>query len=157
VQQRLGAMARTHERLTESAWRGGDLRTMIKDEIAPYGGETRVTIAGEDIMLKPRAALCIGMAVHELVTNAAKYGALSTAKGRVEIAWGESGAGAERQLRLDWIERGGPPVEPPTRAGFGRTVLERTLAFELGGDVELRFAPQGVRCSAAIPIEEVVP
>jgi chemotaxis family two-component system sensor kinase Cph1 len=156
VQDRLQAMLRAHSRLTQSQWQGGDLRVMIEDEIAPYGGMDRVTVAGRSIVLKPKAALCLGLAIHELATNAAKYGALSTPEGRVDVEWLADEGSDSRSLLLRWSERGGPPTSPPTHHGFGRTVLERTLAFELGGAVDLRFLPGGVVCIADIPIDQII-
>ena len=111
-------------------------------------------------MLRPKAALALSMAVHELVTNAAKYGALSVPDGMVEVTWAlnDDGRwnGEAATFTLDWIERGGPPVSPPTRRGFGRIVIEKSLAYEVDGESRLVFAADGVRCHVRIPVEHVV-
>ena len=110
-------------------------------------------------MLRPKAALALSMAIHELVTNAAKYGALSVPDGMVDIAWAlnEGGKNGEAAtFTLDWTESGGPPVSPPTRRGFGRIVIEKSLAYEVDGESRLVFAAGGVRCHVRIPVEHVV-
>jgi two-component system, chemotaxis family, sensor kinase Cph1 len=123
------------------------------------GAAIRTRLTGPEVMLRPKAALALSMAIHELVTNAAKYGALSVPDGMVDIAWalnegGKNGEGAT--FALDWTERGGPPVSPPTRRGFGRIVIEKSLAYEVDGESRLVFAVDGVRCHVRIPVEHVV-
>jgi chemotaxis family two-component system sensor kinase Cph1 len=109
-------------------------------------------------MLRPKAALALSMAVHELVTNAAKYGALSSPDGTVEVIWALNGNadGGDAIFTLDWIERGGPKVSPPKRRGFGRVVIEKSLAYEVDGESRLVFATDGVCCHVRIPVEHVV-
>ena len=96
--------------------------------------------------------LTLGLALHELATNAAKYGAFSVPEGRVEIAWKVQGGADPRRLILDWTEHGGPPVAEPERRGFGRSLIERSVAYELDGSAELTFAPAGVRCHIEVPL-----
>ncbi len=127
-QARLLALANTHNLLSQEHWQSASLRRILATELSPYdhnGDEPRFTLDGEDVSIEPAAeALAFGMAVHELTTNAAKYGALSTPAGRVDVSWSIDRSGAEPMLRLRWVESGGPPVTPPTRRGFGLNLLE---------------------------------
>jgi two-component sensor histidine kinase len=151
-EDRLMALAWTHDILTRERWAGASLKTVLARTMSPHG-DGRVTLKGPDLRISPKMALALAMGVHELATNAAKYGALSTEAGRVEIAWRLDEAVAPPQLTLEWRERGGPKVIPPTRRGFGARLLERGLAHELGGQVELRFPPTGVRCRICAPFD----
>ncbi|MBX9698937.1 MAG: PAS domain S-box protein [Acetobacteraceae bacterium] len=139
---RLAAMARAHDLLTSRAWEGADLAELVRVALAPWLGEGRIALAGPAVSLHPRQALALSMALHELATNALKYGGLSVPAGRVSIAWR-----VQDGVELRWEESGGPPVQPPTRQGFGSRVLNRALAAELGGAIDLRFAPSGVTCA----------
>jgi two-component sensor histidine kinase len=103
----------------------------------------RIRLSGPDVRVSSKAALALSMAFHELGTNALKYGALSAAGGRVDISWRID---PQDRLALEWRERDGPPVTAPSRRGFGSRLLERGLASELGGEIDMRFEPQGVRC-----------
>jgi two-component sensor histidine kinase len=151
---RIQALAHTHSRLAESNWAGASLAAVIMDEVTPYrGGDGgNIRMAGPDVTLGPKSAVSMGMAFHELATNAGKYGALSAAGGSVEIEWGMVRP-EDRQVRIRWIERGGPEVAPPTRSGFGRLLLERGLAHELKGKVQLDFAKEGLRCTIVFPLD----
>lgn len=153
---RLLALSQTHDLLTRDNWRGASLAELVRVEIAPYErvGSGRVVTEGPVVWLAPSRALALGMALHELVTNAVKYGALSTPGGRVEIEWGVSGADAGRRLRLCWEEIGGPPVAKPKRRGFGTRLITTGLKRQLHGDVELRFEPGGVRCVIDMPLPD---
>ena len=159
---RLRAMAHAHSLLTQSRWEGADLRSLLEEEVRAYEDHhktsARTLLTGPEVMLRPKAALALSMAVHELVTNAAKYGALSSPNGTVEVTWALNGDGSdgETTFTLDWIESGGPTVSPPTRRGFGRVVIEKSLAYEVDGDSRLVFAAEGVRCHVRIPVEHVV-
>ena len=152
---RLLALARVHDVLTRENWDSAELGTVVADATAPLhageGQRARFIVNGPSLRLPPRLALSIAMALHELGTNAVKYGALRSEAGTVSITWT-----VEREphivLRLRWIESGGPTVAPPTRTGFGSRLIERSLARELAGDVQLIFAPSGVICSIAVPI-----
>jgi two-component sensor histidine kinase len=140
---RLMALSGAHNLLTEENWGGASLERVVGDSIEHLTGETRrFDVEGEPLRLAPRAALALAMALHELGTNAVKYGALSAEGGRVSIRWTEAGD----RLRLAWIETGGPPVEAPRRRGFGSRLIERGLAADLGGSAALRFDPEGLRC-----------
>ncbi|HTK34253.1 MAG TPA: HWE histidine kinase domain-containing protein [Caulobacteraceae bacterium] len=155
--ERLLALSHNHDLLTRSQWVGASLRDMIVQELEPYQTpeRRRVDLKGPDVQLGPKAALALGMALHELTTNAAKYGALSADEGLVEIVTRtETEAGAAR-LHLLWTERGGPPVAPPSRTGFGRRLIERGLTHELGGTAALTFEPAGLRCAIDFPLGEV--
>ncbi|MGG5817284.1 sensor histidine kinase [Falsiroseomonas sp. HW251] len=160
---RLLALAKTHDLLTATAWTGSALRDVILAELAPFGDEAspgRVTLEGPEVRLAPNATVAIGMAIHELATNAVKYGALSVPGGRVVAAWSAAPAprpGDRRQLHLTWTERGGPRVAPPTRRGFGSRLIERGLARELGGTVHMDFAPEGLRCAVDVPLPDDLP
>jgi PAS domain S-box-containing protein len=144
---RLRALAHTHNRLAESNWDGASLRRLLVDELVPYraadGGN--IEINGPYVRLDPRRAVVLGMAFHELATNAAKYGALSSKDGCLAVHWHVQGE--PRRLHLDWVESGGPAVRRPERSGFGRLLLERALKADLQGSVELKFVPEGLRCS----------
>jgi PAS domain S-box-containing protein len=139
---RLMALSAAHNLLTEENWGGASLERVVKDAIEHLGGSGRFDVAGGPLRLAPRAALALAMALHELGTNAAKYGALSIEGGRISIAWS---LGPER-LRLEWRESGGPPVEMPTRRGFGSRLIERGLEADLGGGAAFHFDREGLRC-----------
>ncbi|MEH3147532.1 MAG: PAS domain S-box protein [Methylobacterium frigidaeris] len=149
---RLIALARAHDVLTRESWEGADLGEVVAGAIAPLDGpgegRPRFAVSGPPLRLVPRMALSIAMALHELATNAVKYGALSRAGGQVAIAWSV----AEGDLVLTWRESGGPPVVVPTRTGFGSRLIGRSLARELDGSVEFRFPPEGVTCTIRAPL-----
>jgi PAS domain S-box-containing protein len=151
---RLQGLAQTHSRLAESSWTGVSLATIFADELAPYTNKdaNNVRLAGTNISLNPRCALTLGLAVHELVTNAAKYGALSTTEGCVRVHWSM----ANDLLHIEWREEGGPRVDQPERSGFGRLLLERALASDLKGAVRMDFAPDGLHCVIEIPSSDCV-
>jgi PAS domain S-box-containing protein len=154
-QNRLFALARAHDILTRDNWGGAELREIVGEVVEPYcrlsGG--RCDIDGPRVRLTPSMALALSMAVHELATNAAKYGSLSVPTGHVSISW-TTMPGEPRHLNLVWQERGGPPVAPPTRRGFGTRLIERSLAQELAGDVNLAYVPTGVVCTIKAPLPE---
>ena len=152
---RLIALSRTHDLLARATWEGAGLRELLRQELEPFrAAETgSFVIDGPDLRLPPKAALALGMAFHELATNAAKYGALTTASGQVRVSWHVSPpAGGRAALRLTWAEIGGPPVEDSGHRGFGRLLIESGLPLELDGTVDLAFAPEGVVCSMDLPI-----
>lgn len=138
---RLMALSGAHNLLTEENWGGAALDRVLEGAIE-HLGRARFDIAGPPIRLSPRAALAIAMAIHELGTNGAKYGALSVEGGRVRIEWALRGD----TLNLVWQERGGPPVSPPARQGFGSRLIERGLEMDLGGRASLHFEREGLRC-----------
>lgn len=157
---RLIALSKAHDQLTAHYWENADLRGLIAGSVAPYqgGSASRVTLRGEAVVLGPRAVLSLAMAFHELTTNAAKYGALSTPDGRIDISWQRLAPESEgpSRLRIAWIERGGPLVEPPSQRGFGTKLIEGSIASELGGSAQLAFAPEGLTCEIVIPLEMAV-
>lgn len=146
---RIQSMAKAHSLLSESRWEGVAIERLLHDELDPYSaGRNGVVLHGPDIVLTPKSALSLSLAVHELATNAAKYGAFSTTSGSVEVIWKIADDGA---LELCWRELGGPPVVPPTRRGFGSTLIERALAMETGGGATLTYAETGVVCKVMLP------
>jgi PAS domain S-box-containing protein len=146
---RLGALSAAHGILTQERWESVPLRRLICDTFtAVRADEDRLKIEGPDLLLPPKVAVSLAMAVHELATNAIKYGSLSSDRGLVCIGWQ-----AERdRLRLRWKEQGGPSVKEPARRGFGSRMIERGLAAELGGTVAIRFEPDGVLCEVDAPM-----
>jgi PAS domain S-box-containing protein len=149
---RLMALSAAHNLLTEENWGGASLERVARDAVEHLGGESsRFEVTGEPLRLAPRAALALAMALHELGTNAAKYGALSAEGGRVSIAWTLDGD----TLRLEWRESGGPTVAPPTRRGFGSRLIERGLEADLGGGAALHFEPPGLRCEIAASLAAI--
>lgn len=155
LEGRVRSMARAHGALIRGNWDGALLRALVSDELAPYQapGGANVVIHGPNLALRPTAALALGLALHELATNAAKYGALSTVMGRVTVRWALTPAGG---IDLVWEEGGGPLVSPPSRQGFGTLLVERSLAYELGGDAKLDFRPGGLVCRVSIPPDQLV-
>lgn len=160
-QERLMALAWAYEILTREQWSGASMREVIARTMAPHAGQAsaRVLIEGPDLRLTPNLALAWALAIHELATNAVKYGALSNDTGRIEVRWrlrdvGEDGEGQPRMLDLEWAENGGPPVAPPRRRGFGSRLIERSLARELNGEVVLDFEPSGLVCRVVAPLPE---
>ncbi len=155
IEQRLIALSRTHDVLTRENWEGANLREIVADAVEPYRAfaEHRIYWDGPHVRLVPRMALAIAMALQELATNAAKYGALSTMKGEIHLTWTLSGPGSKRRLRLMWEEVGGPPVRPPTRKGFGSRLIERSLSQDLNGEVRIEYNPSGVICTVDAPLD----
>jgi two-component sensor histidine kinase len=151
---RLLALSKTHDLLTRDAWRSADLASLVEQEMAPYArdGEGRVVVAGPGVRLPARAAINLGLVVHELATNAAKYGALSAPTGRVTIRWSLAEAEGGPELRFAWSEAGGPPVKLPERKGFGTRLIERSLGGELNGRVELDYRATGFEARLAVPL-----
>ena len=153
---RLVSLSRTHDLLARDSWEGASLRELLLQELEPYRAEdgTRFTVEGPDFALRPKAALALGLAFHELATNAAKYGALSTREGRIRVTWDIPNASAPGALRLKWAETGGPPVTNIAHKGFGSVLIERGLALELDAKVELDFDPGGLVCTVEVPLGE---
>jgi len=151
-ESRLRALAQTHTRLAETSWSSVHLDTLLRDELAPHGATDggQIDIAGPPIALLPRQAIMLGMGFHELATNAAKYGALRSAGGHVDIGWRVQPGG--HRLEVTWAESGGPPVSAPERNGFGRLLLERAMATEIQGKVAMDFAPDGLVCTITFPL-----
>lgn len=144
--ERLVALSRSHDVLTREHWRGADLEEIVTESLRPFAGPNgeRFAFGGPAARLTPQAALAVGMAMHELATNAAKYGALASPKGRVTVNWRLDPGG---RLTLTWREHDGPPVTAPSRLGFGSRLLKQGLARELAGEVELDYRPDGLLCT----------
>lgn len=157
---RLVSLARTHDLLTAKAQKGAVLEDLVHTQIEPFveGDSQRLSVTGPAVVLDEPATQSVGLALHELATNAAKYGALSVPQGRVAIEWDIiDGPDGTRALRLGWSEMNGPKVKEPARKGFGHIVIERTLADSLQGKVKLDFAPDGLRWEAQIPADRFYP
>jgi len=148
---RIRAMSTAHDLLARSHWKGVSLRRAAADVLAPYG-DGRVRIDGPDTTLPPRASPVLCMTLHELATNAAKHGALSTPDGLIHVSWSIDASGTRPRLRLVWEERGGPTVSPPRERGYGTDFIEHAVPYEVGGTVALTFAPEGVRCEIVCPV-----
>ncbi len=142
---RIASLAKTHTLLIDNQWGGADLRQLLASELAPYDDGRRLTMEGPDVFVSADAAMVIGMALHELTTNAVKYGALSGEGGRVTIRWTLDPVVDEAlAFHLTWSESGGPKVMQPSRRGFGSILLERLLAHQVGGKVDVSYPPDGV-------------
>jgi two-component sensor histidine kinase len=151
IEGRLKALGNAHALLAQSRWAGADLHMLVAEELAPHtrADESRVEACGPNFMLRPDQAQAMALALHELVTNAVKYGALSVATGRVRIEWDlRSG----NRLFVRWAETGGPQVTPPTRQGFGTRVMARMICDQLSGEVNFDWREEGVICEIATPV-----
>jgi PAS domain S-box-containing protein len=153
-ESRLRGLAQTHTRLAEAKWSGVVLDAIVRDELGLYSSSDvqNFHIEGPSVALNPKCALTLGLAIHELSTNAAKYGALSVPSGVVDVSWRVDAV--RKMLSIDWRETGGPPVAPPKRSGFGRLLLERAVASDLAGDVKLEFDPVGLKCAITLPLRD---
>ena len=151
---RLAAFGRTHDILSEQKWESADLREVVDGVLEPYRAKEgpRLHACGPEVRLTPRSAVMFSMALHELATNAAKYGALSNGSGEIFIDWSVTD-GKGKQVRLDWREAGGPPVGPVRQKGFGSALIERGFAAQVDGRVTLDFPPTGVRCTLECPVD----
>jgi PAS domain S-box-containing protein len=158
LEARLMALAAAHDVLTREEWEGANLTDVVAGALAPYGGveEGRFHVSGPPLRLVPRAAVALAMGLHELTTNALKYGSLSVGGGQVDITWAIMKA-IPPHLHMIWSERNGPPVTPPVERGFGTRLIERSLAQDLGGTAQITFAADGLICVIDAPLDEVVP
>jgi PAS domain S-box-containing protein len=150
LEARLITLSNVHNVLTDNIWDNADLQDVVQAALKPHQapGRERFEISGPRLRLWPKSAVAVSMALHELCTNAIKYGALSVDSGRVAISWAVDGD----RFRLQWQERGGPKVAPPTRKGFGSRLIERGLAAELRGEARLDYPPEGVVCTVDAPL-----
>lgn len=145
-ESRLMALSATHDLLTASTWSGAELTDVLLIELKPHGAN-HYRFDGPPVTLSSQEALTFGLVFHELATNAAKYGALSSPEGCVSVRWSIDGPEDERRLKLEWAEHGGPPIEAaPSRTGFGSRLIERSVRSDLGGNAELAYEPKGVVC-----------
>ncbi len=151
---RIQSMAAAHSLLSQSRWHGVGLTDLVRDQLAPYATAANAEIRGPNIMLSAATTQAVAMVLHELVTNAAKYGALSNPGGKVSVSWDkpsdESGGAI---LTIAWREIGGPPVVAPARSGFGTSLIRDLIPHELGGSVDLAFGADGVHCKIVVPLE----
>jgi two-component sensor histidine kinase len=150
VNARIVSLARAHDLLIERSWSGANVADLVARAAAPFA-TGQINLHGPSIDVSPSQALALSLALHELATNAAKYGALSRPEGRVELSWMTQ----DGRLNLSWCESGGPPVVAPTRRGFGSRLIEHALCRELDGQTRLEFAPDGVRCLITVLLAEV--
>jgi PAS domain S-box-containing protein len=159
VAGRIQALARAHSLLAAGRWEGVELGALVREELAPFEKPdgSRVRVDGGALRLRPGASQALALAVHELATNAAKYGALSVDEGTVDVSWRQSApADGKAELELLWIERGGPAVpSTPTRKGFGSTVIRSSIERQLGGALEMDWRSEGLVCRMAVPADQL--
>jgi len=155
---RLEALSRAHNLLTRENWDSADMRDIVEGALITHGGLTeRCGIAGPRMRLQPKPAVTLALALHELCTNATKYGALSLPGGFIDVAWRVIQGDGEPRLQIEWRERGGPPVAPPPRTGFGMRMIERALASELRATVNMQFSSSGLICTIDAPLPPLAP
>jgi PAS domain S-box-containing protein len=149
IEGRIAALSRVHTILSMSRWQGAELRNLVEEELAPYllGDASRISIEGPRTTLKPTSAQTLALVLHELATNAAKYGALSTSAGRVALRW----TIAKENLHFEWEESGGPPVSTPSRRGFGTRSVIASVESQLGGKADFDWRPAGMLCRLTAP------
>ena len=154
IHGRIQALGHAHALLAQSRWSGAELEQLVEDELAPYrcGLAPRARIRGPNLVLDPKAAQSMAMALHELTTNAAKYGALSTPAGEVRIEWRH---GPNGRLAFRWAEAGGPAVKPPRRKGFGTSVIVGMIRDQLDGEVRFEWDKAGLVCEVDLPAEKL--
>jgi len=150
---RIHALASAHDLLTKSSWSDASLNNLVSAELAAFNREpSRIAWRGGEISLTSKQALGLGMVIHELATNAVKHGALSTPTGCVSLDWRISEGAKPEQLEILWTEHEGPPVEPPSRVGFGSRLIRQIVSNDLGGSLNYAFESRGLRCSIRIPM-----
>jgi len=150
IEGRIEALAKMHDLFVQSRWTGAELRALVTQELLPFRGEAgrRLSIRGPDIILEPGMAQSIAICLHELATNAAKYGSLSTASGHLEIEWSRA---AGEGLTLRWTETGGPAVTPPTHSGSGSRIMDKIIEGQFGGEVRFDWRAEGLACEITVP------
>jgi PAS domain S-box-containing protein len=155
---RLQALASSHDLLVRESWYGASLNELIRSQLSAFFASTDgpVSAQGPDVALKPEAAQNLGLALHELAANAAKYGALSVPEGRVHITWERLDGTGANALELDWREQQGPKVKTRRKRGFGSLVIERNLTRALDAEVNLNFDPAGLHCHIVIPASQIL-
>jgi light-regulated signal transduction histidine kinase (bacteriophytochrome) len=147
---RIQALARAHDQITKDNWGPASFGSLVAAEAAAYLGQKsdNLRLSGPEVMLEPQGFATLALVIHELVTNSVKHGALSQARGRIYV---ETSIDDDRRLCIEWRETGGPPVKPPTRRGFGSTVIERSIPYDLKGEASVEYAPSGLLASFVIP------
>ena len=151
VEGRIKALALAHTLLSDSRWHGADLGTLVAEEFAPYRSGNKVELKGPNVSLSPATAQGIALALHELATNAAKHGALSSLKGKVGLTWQLQ----SDILTLHWVENGGPPIKTPSARSFGLKVIKASIEQQLGGKTTFDWNPKGLRCDLSIALRDV--
>ena len=155
LDKRIHSMARAHSLLTQSRWEGVSIEELLREELEPYAQtHGNIVLRGVKAVLSPKSGLALSLALHELATNAAKFGAFSKDGGTVTVAWQ---LGDDSSIELLWTEEGGPTVQPPARRGFGSSLIERALALETGGRAAIQYLPGGVVCEIFLPPSAMVP
>ncbi len=153
LEQRIRALAMAHDQLTQTQWNGAPLRALLDAEVRAWTDRAdRVTLAGPAVRVEARAYQALALVFHEMMTNAAKYGALSETSGRLAVTWGRDAPG---DLRIEWRETGGPPVSPPEHRGFGSVIVEQIVPFELGGEARIAYRREGVLADFTVPAAHV--
>jgi PAS domain S-box-containing protein len=152
-EERLLALSLVHDALTREGWSTAQIRELVEGVLKTFD-LNRFIVEGPDVSVKPRIASALAMTIHELCTNAAKYGSLSVPDGAVTVRWDTHAEGSRRWLELFWSESGGPLVTAPSRSGFGLKLITRSAATEIGAKVDHRFEPQGVTCAIRLPLDE---
>jgi PAS domain S-box-containing protein len=148
VEGRINALARVHTVLSLSSWQGAEIRKLIDEELAPYSTGDQIALSGPEVQLEPATAQTVALALHELVTNSAKYGALSALSGRLSVSWDDQAG----MLRIVWEETGGPRVEKPASRGFGTRSVIASIESQLGGQAEFDWRPEGLICRLSVPL-----
>jgi two-component sensor histidine kinase len=149
---RVQSLAQSHDLLVDEDWQRASIFDIVRSQLSPYSDlqGPQIQLSGEAMYVRPDASQHIGMALHELATNATKYGALSVPEGRVQVQWGRSPDQAT--CFLSWREENGPEVQPPSKAGFGRVMIERAIARAVGGTVKLQYPPSGIEWTLTFPV-----
>lgn len=153
IEGRIRAMARAHTLLSETRWEGADLTRLVNEELEPYRATDRIHVSGPAVAVRPTVAQNFALAVHELATNAAKYGALSAPRGRLDVSWKLD----DENLTLTWTETGGPAAEKPEKLGFGSKVIEASIQRQLGGRIEKQWTPAGLLATITVPGSHFAP
>lgn len=153
---RLRALGVAHSLLSDHEWRGIGIRELVRLELQPFDDaeRPRVSVHGQEVFLSPDQTLGLSLILHELASNALKYGALSAAEGTVSVNWAVHGEKGARRLLFNWVERGGPKVEPPSHHGFGSILIRRSLAKVLSSEVRHEFPPEGVFAEISMPLDD---
>jgi two-component sensor histidine kinase len=151
---RIASLANTHSTLANNALQNASFRELLCNQLDPYddGSGKRIALTGPHVEIDSTIAIPLGMALHELTTNAAKHGALSVLGGAIEVTWSVVDE-AERALRFEWVEKNGPIVTAPARRGFGSQLLERVLTHQIGADAKVHYLPHGVRAQVRVPLK----
>jgi PAS domain S-box-containing protein len=154
VEGRIKALSRAHTILSQSRWHGADLRGLVDEELAPYraGNAEKIETAGPEVLLQPASAQTLALALHELATNAAKYGALSSISGKLQLSWQLD----DGKLVLDWNETGGPAAKPPSVHGFGTRIILASIERQLRGLAAFDWRPEGLRCVISVPLSSAM-